>query len=304
MAKQGKKAAGQGSGKSAGRERAKAIRMEQRRREQRRRLFTYGGVGVVVAALVVGIVVINATSGGGKTSSDQSVEPAPASVLGAVTGVPDATLASIGAGSASAAPKAISNPAPSGGKPSVLYVGAEFCPYCAGERWALIQALSRFGTFSGLNLVHSGDSEAEATLNNLPTFTFRDASYTSTYLSFTPVEESDRSGKALSKPTDEQQSLVSKYDRAPYTTQAGAIPFLWFNDRYVSVGATYDVALVHGLTHQQVADAMADPTSAVAKGIDGTANLFAATLCQLTGQQPSTVCSAAGVKAAAGKLGG
>ncbi len=34
------------------------------------------------------------------------------------------------------------------GKPEVLFVGAEFCPFCAAERWPLIVALSRFGHFS------------------------------------------------------------------------------------------------------------------------------------------------------------
>ena len=39
------------------------------------------------------------------------------------------------------------------GKPLVLYVGAEYCPYCAAERCAMVQALSRFGTFSNLTFV-------------------------------------------------------------------------------------------------------------------------------------------------------
>ena len=32
------------------------------------------------------------------------------------------------------------------GKPKVLYVGAEYCPFCAAERWPMVVALSRFGT--------------------------------------------------------------------------------------------------------------------------------------------------------------
>ena len=35
-------------------------------------------------------------------------------------------------------------------KPELLYIGAEYCPYCAASRWPLIIALSRFGTFKGL----------------------------------------------------------------------------------------------------------------------------------------------------------
>ena len=33
----------------------------------------------------------------------------------------------------------------SNGKPEMLYIGAEFCPYCAASRWSMALALSRFG---------------------------------------------------------------------------------------------------------------------------------------------------------------
>src|SRR5215471_17073708 len=37
-------------------------------------------------------------------------------------------------------------PLTSGGKPEMLYIGAEYCPYCAAMRWSMAVALSRFGT--------------------------------------------------------------------------------------------------------------------------------------------------------------
>ena len=74
------------------------------------------------------------------------------------------------------------------GKPLIFYFGAEFCPYCAAERWPLIVALSRFGTFTGLSTTTSSSSDAYP---NTPTFTFRAASYTSDYVSFQAVEASD-----------------------------------------------------------------------------------------------------------------
>ena len=42
------------------------------------------------------------------------------------------------------------------GKPEVLYVGAEYCPFCAAERWPVVVALSRFGTWSGLSATDVG----------------------------------------------------------------------------------------------------------------------------------------------------
>src|SRR5271155_4359240 len=38
----------------------------------------------------------------------------------------------------------------SNGRPEVIFLGAEFCPYCSVERWSLVMALSKFGNFSHL----------------------------------------------------------------------------------------------------------------------------------------------------------
>lgn len=32
-------------------------------------------------------------------------------------------------------------------KPYFLYVGGQFCPFCAAERWSMVKALSNFGTW-------------------------------------------------------------------------------------------------------------------------------------------------------------
>ncbi|HSR26568.1 MAG TPA: DUF929 family protein, partial [Candidatus Eisenbacteria bacterium] len=74
-----------------------------------------------------------------------------------LTAVPAADLDRIGLGSAGGKVVRISEPALAGptGRPEVLYVGAEYCPYCAAERWPLIVALSRFGTFSGVRAAAS-----------------------------------------------------------------------------------------------------------------------------------------------------
>jgi hypothetical protein len=57
-----------------------------------------------------------------------------------------------------------------------------------------------------------------------------------------------------------------------------------------------------GLTWTQVAAAMRDPSSAVAKDIDGAANVITAAICTLTHGQPAGVCHSAGVTAAAASL--
>ena len=68
----------------------------------------------------------------------------------------------------------------------VTYIGAEYCPFCAAERWALTVALSRFGTFSGLAGTHSSSTDVYP---DTQTLSFYGSHYTSPYLDFQPVEE-------------------------------------------------------------------------------------------------------------------
>jgi hypothetical protein len=110
-----------------------------------------------------------------------------------------------------------------------------------------------------------------------------------------------KSGQALS-PAD--QALYAKYDAPPYVDSAGSIPFIDLAGRYVINGASYDPKVLQGKTHEQIATALSDPNSAIAKGADGTANLITAALCQATGDKPTPVCQSRGVTTATAALSG
>ena len=287
---------------SSRREKIAAQRAAARRAEQRRRILIASGSVVVVLAIVVAFVVIKLNS---KTGSDNSPNgptgAALASVASTVTSVPASALDTVadGSGSVTAKPTTISGPAlTANGKPEVLYLGAEYCPYCAAERWAMIVALSRFGTFSGLATVHSaaanGAGNAEP-FPNTPTWTFVHAKYTSQYLTFSSVEEqtnipdsANGTYTTLQTPTKAQLALVTKYDSA----SGGAIPFVDFGNKYLIAGASYDAGLLSGLSWATIASDLSNPNSPVAKAVDGTANYITAAICQLTGNQPASACTA------------
>src|SRR5258706_4760621 len=112
--------------------------------------------------------------------------------------------------------------------PEVFYMGAEYCPYCAAERWPMIIALSRFGTFSNLKTTSSSSSDVYP---NTPTFTFHGATYTSQYVDFVSVETTDRNQNTLETPTAAQQALVNQYDTG------GSIPLVDFCNPYSFYGA-------------------------------------------------------------------
>jgi hypothetical protein len=57
------------------------------------------------------------------------------------------------------------------------------------------------------------------------------------------------------------------------------------------------------MTWQAVADSLAQPDTAQAKAILGSANLITAALCKLTADQPATVCSSTSIQAIEKTLG-
>jgi hypothetical protein len=187
----------------------------------------------------------------------------------------------------------------SDGKPLITYVGAEYCPYCAAERWAVAVALSRFGTFSGLSGTHSSGSDVYP---DTQTLSFYGSSYSSSYVDFQPVEEAtnqevDGTYPTLQTPTAAQSTLLSAYD------QQGSIPFLDIADRNVVTGASYSPQVLQGLSQSQIAAQLGDPSSPVAQAIDGTANDITAAICSVTGNQPSSVCDSPAIAAIAKTLG-
>jgi Domain of unknown function (DUF929) len=272
--------------RQSARERIAAQQAAARKAESRRRVLIAGGSTVVVLVIVIVLIVIKLSSGSPSDAGAGSPTgtPLPAKVAAQITSVPASTLAKVGAGATlSGSVKAVTDtPLTSNGKPEVLYVGAEFCPFCATERWAMTVALSRFGTFSPLHGIHSSATDSPA---SIPTVTFYKSTYTSKYLTFTPVEttEVDRS-KPLQTPTAAQAKLWQKY------TQEG-IPFVDFANKYVITGVTYNYQVLQGKTWAQIAADLQDPSTDIAQGADGAANQITAAICKLTNGQPATVCA-------------
>jgi hypothetical protein len=237
-----------------------------------RRPLTTVAVGVGAVVLIALVIALSVGRSSTKAAPPASAADA-ASVIAQTTGIPSTVADQVGLGDAKVLPQAISGaPLTSAGKPEMLYIGAEYCPYCATERWAMVVALARFGTFSGLTVTHSSSTDVYA---NTPTFSFHGSTYSSPYLTFTPVETTTNQpdGKGgytpLDAPTADQVAIWQRLD------PRGGIPF-------VDIG---------GKTALQVASALADPTTAVSKAVVGTANTIVAAICKATNQQPASVCS-------------
>jgi len=282
------------------REKIAAQREAARKAERRNRIMITVGSTLVVLVIVAVFVVVKLAQGSPSSSGNSSTTGTllPASVSSQVTGVPAATLDRVGKG---AVPSFTQGQPPftagsgatltSGGKPQMLYIGAEFCPYCAATRWSMAVALSRFGTLSPLHGIHSSSTDTDP---NTATLTFYKTTYNSNYLNFTPVEVQTVSRGALQNPTAAQNAVWAKYEPDPNTS---GYPFITFGNKLIMKGPIYDAAVLKGMSWSQIAAALKDPTSPVAQSVLGAANYITGAICKMTNNQPSDVCSSAAVTA-------
>ena len=268
----------------------------------------------VVLALVVVLLALKITQGAATVEGDLSgpaVSPAPLGVVEAATSVPAATYDAVsapvapGPGPALLAGEPVATDA---GQPAVVFVGAEFCPYCAAERWVLVTALARFGTFSHLGATSSAPNQV---FPHTSTFTFDGSRYHSRYVAFDAVEAYGDAPSStapagvpkLHDPTPLETTLLHRY--GTNATAGPLLPFVDVGNRLVAQGAAIGMSpgLLSGLSMEQISGSLSDPTVTVTLGILGAANQLDAVICTLTGQQPAAVCSSPGVRAGAARLG-
>ena len=287
-----------------------------------RRTWALGRRGRIALAVVGGCALLAAggTAAALRLGSRGPADPALTGLITEVTTVPMSALRSASGGQGSYAgslPSASSagdsasgsfvpfaglsaptvvygSPLSSGGKPEVLYVGTEFCPYCAAESWSLIVALSRFGQFSGLRTIRSPDFEDVPPIDG---WTFHGSSYTSRYLAFAPVETysnvlvkptadpaSAKSYRPLQRLTPPEQAVMTQYDKPRQT------PFIDFGGTAIELGSSVEPTVLAGLTWSQIAAELRRPASAAGAALLVAASTLTSELCQLTDDQPAAAC--------------
>lgn len=277
------------SSRAEAQERAAAMRAEQQRKEKQRKQIIFAATAFIVAVLGV---VVALTIAGRKDPSPTKADST--DFVATATKVPTETFDQAGAGRP-LEPVAGGTPLKDGKKARVVYVGAGFCSACASERWALLAALSRFGTFSGVTASSSDEQHG-----NLPTVSFEQVKFTSDYVTFDATEMTDREGKPLKEPSPDVKKIRDTHN------PKGSFPFTYFGT-HKSIGTGVDPGLLVELADQpdawdSIAKQMAKGDTELGKAIDAHANTISAIICQGTGQQPAAVCSSKGVTEAAKQL--
>lgn len=274
----------------------------RRTRHNRRPLVFVGGTLVVIAIIIALFIVLSRPISSPNNGSGPAGTPVDSATLQEVTNVSPQLLDQVGTGGISNpfkkpqdSPSTLTGPT---GKPEVFYWGAEWCPLCAAERWSMVVALSRFGTFHSLN---SASSASDDSYPNTSTFTFYQSNYSSQYIDFSPVESQDQQRQTLQTPTASQQQLVSTYDGPPYIAAqyAGGYPFIDIGNRYLATGVSYDPGVLRTnpqdsssapLTQQEIASQLST-SNALSKSVLGAANYLTAAICTITQNKPASVCS-------------
>lgn len=249
-----------------------------------------------VLAVVVTLVAVKLTSTPARLVARES--PASSVVARQVAAVPAAVLTRVSPGQAITPLQKVKTSGPPltiGGKPALVFVSEESCPFCAAERWSLSVALSHFGTWS-----HLGTTTSSATdvYPNTATLSFRAAHYQSTELTLRTTELTDNAGRPLQAQTSLDTRLIGTFDVPPYVNsadQSGAVPFLDIANRYILAGAQYNPRVLAGLSAAQIASQLSNPSSPVAQAIDGSAQVIVAAIDQVlhdqTAPRPATSVS-------------
>ena len=268
------------------RERIAAERAAQRRAQARRRLLVPAASVTAVLAIIAAFVAVKLTLS--QPGASESV--APAAVVRQVSTVPSAVLAQVSGGQSAATLHTVRKPGRPlvvGGKPAIVFVSEESCPFCAAERWPLAVALSHFGTWTHLGTTRSSATDVYP---STATLSFRTARYQSAQLTLRTTELADSLGRPLQSPTSLDRQLIGTYDVPPYVTgadQSGAVPFLDIANRYVLAGSQYSPQVLAGLSAGQIASQLRNPSSPVAKAIDGSAKVIIAAIDQVLHEHPA-----------------
>jgi hypothetical protein len=269
----------------------------------------YLALGLIIVAIVLlgALVLVRDNSGPSTTSTVETFNPAPSSLVSTMTSVPESVYDAVGV-SSPANPVEALLPAGNGNaplwmasaggapEPVVFFYGAEFAPYAAAQRWPLILALSRFGHFSQLGLMQSSGTTAFA---GLSTFTFWNSSYKSKYVILESVERYSSLNPTgggylgLQHPDAKQAAAIASYGQSSDTFALTDVA-----NRYVLNGASFAPGVIEGLSQSQIAGDLATPASPLTQAVITAANEITASICAVDGDAPDAVCESPGVLAA------
>jgi len=256
------------------------LRSQIKKRQRNRRLIIVGVVVVIGVALVVGAYYLSTLTTPLEKQIGQAVSSSD------YQGLYAASQTSYGNVNQSLMKKVAffnGTEYTSGGKPIIVYIGADYCPYCAFQRWPLVITLMRFGNFTNLSYMLSSSTDVYP---DSPTFSFYGSTYKSNYIVFQGFEQEDRSQNPLMTVPSNYTGVFSQF--------GSSYPFINFANRYVLSGALYFPDQLDGKNWTQIIQLLSS-NSIVSNEVVTSANAMTAAICKVTNNVPSSVCGSGSI---------
>ena len=156
-------------------------------------------------------------------------------------------------------------------------------------RWPLVEAVNRFGTFTGLRHVSSKDGYEG--FPPIATYDFSQASYHSEYITFSSAEIADVSGNPLQLLDDDQTDLVNHLD------PSGAIPFVFVSGSYTAL-LPFSPQLLVGHSFEEIAERTTSSSPGeIGRIINAEADALTAAICKIDGARPTSGCGQSSTQA-------
>jgi hypothetical protein len=145
----------------------------------------------------------------------------------------------------------------------------------------LTVALSQFRKFTSLQQTHSAVYSG-----NIATPTYYGSTYSSPYLTFTPVETTTNVPEGdyyetPQTPTAAQQALWTSTSLALHINEG--FPFVYMGGEYVVTTSQYNPTTLEGKSFEQIANSVGNNDSTVGADIDASAAALTKYFCTLTG---------------------
>lgn len=179
------------------------------------------------------------------------------------------------------------------GKSLVFFMGAGFCPFCAAERWAIVEALGKFGKWEGLVETTSADHDEKYL--NIPTVSFARAKYESEYVEFVGRETADRNFEPLQELEEKDYEILDTFNPDQI------IPFLLVDGQFMQVGSGYSPQILEGMDHAKVKAELGNPASPVGKAMQAEIDNIAALICKSIGGKAGA-CNSENIKSLVAKI--
>ena len=218
----------------------------------------------------------------------------------------------------------VGQPAKSGSRAQVLFIGTQADVFSAMERWPMVKALEQFGTLSGVKDLTPPCPIVNTSgpcLTVYPTYDWSRAHYVSRYVDFVHKDVTNLQGRPFQRLSQREAALLRRYGPRPYkrgqaenfapcdTATLRSFPVVLIGGYLETVSnvvicADYSTQATNAsglspnvpLSFEEIRSRIVANVKPTGPDVNGEANIISALICHADHLQPKRVCSRPGIK--------